>query len=112
MLSKVEFFSGARSWWDGWFIDFIHSGKEPSIVEDFQSGTVSVPVHIFEDGGPEDDGMLVAGTIGFTVKVDDNSKTPVVEANQSWVLLLPKNSPITPYLTGGNMKRIVEDKKK
>ena len=69
----------------------------------FQSGTVSVPVHIFEDGGPEDDGLLVAGTVGYTVQENQEvagGRAPVVEARQGWVLLLPKGSLITPYLTG------------
>ena len=68
-------------------------------------------MHIFEDGGPKDDGLLVAGTVGFTVKVDENYQAPVVEANQAWVLLLPRNSPITPYLTDGTMKRNIDDEK-
>jgi len=109
---NVEYGSGSCRWWDGWFIDFIHSGEEPSEPTDFQSGTVSVPVHIFENGGLKDDGLLVAGTVGFTVKVDENYQAPVVEANQAWVLLLPKNSPITPYLTDGKLKRNIEDEKK
>eukprot|EP00092_Neocalanus_flemingeri_P085556 GFUD01107661.1.p1 GENE.GFUD01107661.1~~GFUD01107661.1.p1 ORF type:complete len:425 (-),score=138.15 GFUD01107661.1:503-1777(-) len=100
--------SGARSWWNGWMIDFLRAGRAEN-PRDFQSGTVSVPVHIFEDGGPEDDGLLVAGTVGYTVQEQEvaGGRAPVVEARQSWVLLLPKGSPITPYLTGGEGKRVV-----
>jgi len=101
--------SGSRSWWDGWMIDFLKAGRaeKPS---DFQSGTVSVPIHIFEDGGPEDDGLLVAGTVGYTVREKQGvaaGDAPVVEAKQGWVLLLPLQSPITPFLTGGQGKRVV-----
>ena len=90
-------------------IDFLKAGRaeKPS---DFQSGTVSVPIHIFEDGGPEDDGLLVAGTVGYTVHEKQGvtaADAPVVEANQGWVLLLPLQSPITPFLTGGHGKRVV-----
>jgi len=103
------FGSGARDWWSGWMIDFLKSGgaETPS---HFQSGTVSVPVHIFEDGGPADDGLLVAGTVGYTVEDNQGEMArhaPVVEAKQGWVLLLPLQSPITPYLTGGKGKRTV-----
>ena len=90
-------------------IDFLKAGgaQQPS---DFQSGTVSVPIHIFEDGGPADDGLLVAGTVGYTVEDNQGEMVghaPVVEAKQGWDLLLPVQSPITPYLTGGKGKRIV-----
>ena len=90
-------------------IDFLRAGRAEK-PQDFQSGTVSVPVHIFEDGEIEDDGLLVAGTLGYTVRKEQEvaqGRAPVVEARQSWVLLLPKGSPITPSLTGGKGKRLV-----
>jgi len=101
--------SDARSWWDGWFIDFIRpgTGRRPSKVRDFQSGTVGVPIHLYDNSGPEDVGLLVAGTVGYTVKEDEKRHTPVVEANQAWVLLLPRNSSMTSILTGGDKKRII-----
>jgi len=98
--------SGARSWWSGWMIDFLGAGRAENVT-DFPSGTVSVPVNIFENGGPKDTGLIVAGTVGYKVEEQQEMFAPVVEAKQSWVLLLPKQSPITPYLTGGKGTRIV-----
>jgi len=98
--------SGARSWWSGWMIDFLGAGGAENVT-DFQSGTVSVPVRIFQDGGPEDTGLIVAGTVGYKVEEEPGMFAPMVEAKQSWVLLLPQQSPITPYLTGGKGKRVV-----
>jgi len=98
--------SGSRSWWSGWMIDFLMAGDAEEPIH-FKSGIVSVPLHIFEDGGPEDTGLLVAGTVGYDVKEIPGSHAPVVEAKQSWTLLLPKKSPITPYLTSGEGKRVV-----
>ena len=89
-------------------IDFLRAGRAEKPT-DFQSGTVSVPVHIF-DGGLKDDGLLVAGTVGYSVQKEQGvarGRAPVVEARQGWVLLLPKQSPITPSLTRGKGKRVV-----
>ncbi|CAL4184395.1 unnamed protein product, partial [Meganyctiphanes norvegica] len=68
--------SGAN--WSGWFPYFLgckNPGKGPN---DFPSGLVSVPLHI-EDRNKyppvEDNGLLLAGTLGFTVSVE-NKKLP------------------------------------
>ena len=42
-------------------------------------------------------GLLIAGTLGFTVATGTND-TPVVEPHSTWSLLLPVNSPVTPRL--------------
>ena len=78
---------------------------------------MSVPVTIRDDAhdGASDEGRIVAGTAGFTVK-DKGSQVspsyyyflagvqgdrrPVVEARQAWGLILPKGSVITPRLLG------------
>ena len=87
-------------------IDFLMAG-DAELPTHFKSGIVSVPLRIFENGGPEDTGLLVAGTVGYDVKEVPGNHAPVVEAKQSWTLLLPKGSPITPYLTAGHGKRVV-----
>ncbi|CAL4058818.1 unnamed protein product [Meganyctiphanes norvegica] len=92
--------SGARSWWSGWFPEFLGCENNPEGPNDFPSGLVTVPLHIEDkNNGPpvEDDGLLVAGTLGFTVNVENN-ETPVVEPHNTWSLLLPVNSPVTPRL--------------
>ena len=65
-------------------IDFLRAGRAET-PSHFQSGTVSVPIHIFEDGGPADDGLLVAGTVGYTVQDNQGEMAghaPIVEAKQ------------------------------
>ena len=100
------YYSLGESWWDGWIITFVRP-RGPLGLKDFQSGIVSVPVSISEDTEDiEDTGLLVAGTVGYTVDEDPGMFAPVVEAKQSWVLLLPKQSPITPYLTGKERKTL------
>jgi len=92
--------SGARSWWSGWMIDFLMAGSAEK-PQNFQSGMMSVPVKI-QDNGISDEGRIVAGTAGFTVK-DKGSQgdgRPVVEAKQAWGLIMPKGSVITPRLLG------------
>jgi len=87
--------SGARQWWSGWMPEFLlANGSKP---KDFPRGVVSVPVKIF-DNGIEDEGVLVAGTVGFTV--EEGERAPLVMAKQGWSLLLPPGSPITPKLLG------------
>jgi len=67
---------------------------------DFPRGLVSVPLKI-EDTTNEpaviDTGILVAGTVGFTV---EEGERPAVVARQGWTLLLPVGSPVTPRLRG------------
>jgi len=89
--------SGARSWWDGWMIDFLMA-PEAKKPQNFQSGVVSVPVKI-DDNGVSDTGRLVAGTVGFTLE-EGREGRQVVQARQGWVLLLPWGSPITPRIRG------------
>jgi len=92
--------SGARSWWTGWMIDFLMAGSAEK-PQNFQSGMMSVPVKI-QDNRISDEGRIVAGTAGFTVK-DKGSQgdgRPVVEAKQAWGLIMPKGSVITPRLLG------------
>jgi len=103
---NMTYGSGSRNWWSGWMIDFLMAGEAQKIAH-FKSGIVSVPLKIFENGGPTDTGLLVAGTVGYDVKEVEGSHAPVVEAKQSWTLLMPKGSPITPYLTSGEGKRVV-----
>ena len=84
--------SGARSWWSGWMIDFLMAGRWKVIIaycfywfsqisaekpQNFQSGMMSVPVTIRDDArdGVSDEGRIVAGTAGFTVK-DKGSQVP------------------------------------
>ena len=95
---NVEYGSGgdSTSWWSGWMIDFLMA-TGAGRPEAFQSGVVSVPVKI-SDNGVTDMGKLVAGTVGYTVKEGD--RAPVVEAKHGWVLLLPIGSPITPRIKG------------
>ena len=85
-------------------IDFLIAGKAEK-PQDFQSGVVSVPLKITDEVfGPSvsDTGELVAGTFGYTV--EEGEQAPVVEANQGWLLLLPKGSPVIPRMKGGNME--------
>jgi len=84
-------------------IDFLMAGSAEK-PQNFQSGMMSVPVTIRDDNrdGASDEGRIVAGTAGFTVK-DKGSQgdgRPVVEARQAWGLILPKGSVITPRLLG------------
>jgi len=92
--------SGGREWWEGWIVDFLGNGKVER-PRDFQSGIASVPLKISDQyfGPPvEDTGELIAGTIGFTVQ--EGERAPVVQANQGWVLLLPKGSPVIARMKG------------
>ena len=95
--------SGYRDSWSGWMIDFLMAG-EHGLAEgpqNFQSGTVSVPLTIIDEvyGPPvRDIGELVAGTFGYTV--EQGERAPVVEAKQGWLLLLPKGSPVIPRMGG------------
>jgi len=95
--------SGARSWWSGWMIDFLMAGRAEK-PQNFQSGMMSVPVTIRDDAcdGASDEGRIVAGTAGFTIKVkgSQGDGRPVVEARQAWGLIMPKGSVITPRLLG------------
>ena len=93
--------SGGREWWTGWMVDFLRVQTTAELPRDFQSGIVSVPMKISDMffGPPvEDIGELVAGTIGYTV--EEGTRAPVVEANQGWVLLLPKGSPVIRRMKG------------
>ena len=88
--------SGRVSKWSGWISDFfMYGGYKPT---DFSSGIVSVPLKIQDNNGipVEDTGVLVAGTVGFTV--EDGSRAPTVSAKQGWCLLMPKDSPVTSRL--------------
>ena len=96
--------SGGRSWWSGWMIDFLMAGEAEN-PQDFKSGVVSVPLKIEDENfGPpvSDTGELVAGTFGYTV--EEGEQAPVVEANQGWLLLLPKGSPVISRMKGDNME--------
>ncbi|CAL4066723.1 unnamed protein product, partial [Meganyctiphanes norvegica] len=92
--------SGLASHWSGWFPEFMGCRSKPDRPDDFPSGLVSVPLHIEDHNNfpiVKDDGLLVAGTLGFTVCAEDN-ETPIVEPHHTWSLLLPINSPLTPRL--------------
>ncbi|CAL4122136.1 unnamed protein product, partial [Meganyctiphanes norvegica] len=98
--------SGLKSHWSGWFPEFMGCCDRPDGPDDFPSGLVSVPVHIKDQHNyphVEDDGLLVAGTLGFTVCAEDN-ETPIVEPHHTWSLLLPINSPLTPRLKVNHCK--------
>ena len=93
--------SGTRNHWSGWFTEFLGENKCPEHPNDFPSGLVCVPISIkdrYNHPPVSDDGLLVAGTLGFTVSTTQNDQHPRVEPNNTWHLLLPKNSPITPRL--------------
>ena len=69
---------------------------KPDSVDDFPSGLITVPVHIADrNNAPalEEDALLVAGTLGFTVAENERG-VPVVEPHQVWSLLLPRGSPM------------------
>jgi len=108
--------SGTRAHWSGWFPYFLganapppsadggesvyYSSKEPADPADFPSGLVEVPLKITDGNGSppvKGDGLLVAGTLGFTV--DRVGKYPAVQPTQVWSLLLPKST------TGQELKR-------
>lgn len=92
--------SGSREWWSGWFPEFLGCENHPEGPNDFPSGLVTVPLQIEDQNNlpaVKDDGLLVAGTLGFTVSTENN-KIPIVEPHNTWSLLLPVNSPITPRL--------------
>ena len=91
--------SGQESTWSGWIADFFMYGGYKDT--DFRSGVVAVPLKIRDNIGipVEDTGVLVAGTVGFTV--EDGSRGPTVSAKQGWCLLMPKDSPVTPRLRAG-----------
>ena len=94
----VTYGSGEYCCWSGWIIEFMRAGTLGS-PKNFQSGTVSVPLKLIDNTccpPVEDEGQLVAGTIGFTV--EEGKRAPVVEAKQGWVLFLPKGSPVIPRM--------------
>ena len=66
---------------------------------------MSVPLMIQDLNGipVKDTGLLLAGTVGFTV--EDGAGVPVVSAKQGWCLLMPKGSPVTPRLRAGQPAR-------
>jgi len=92
--------SGASEFWSGWFPEFLMAKGAISDPKDFPRGLVSVPL-IIEDTNNKpavsDTGILVAGTVGFTV---EEGKWPAVVAKQGWTLLMPVGSPVTPRLRG------------
>jgi len=89
--------SGAREWFSGWMTEFLMAERLPEKPRDFQGGLVSVPLKLV-DMNVEDTGILVAGTVGFTV--EEAETAPVVTAKQGWTLLMPNGSPITQRLLG------------
>ena len=95
----IQYGSGSPSCsWSGWIIEFLRAGPLGS-PKNFQSGTVSVPLKLIDNTccpPVEDEGQLVAGTIGFTV--EEGERAPVVEAKQGWLLFLPKGSPVIPRM--------------
>ena len=49
----------------------------------------------------EDTGILVAGTAGYTLHVDETTHDrPSVKSEHGWGLLIPKHSPITAIING------------
>ena len=89
--------SGAKQWFDGWFTEFLGCKNEPEGLNDFQSGLVTVPVHISDAHTCcQDKGLLIAGTLGFTVRESKNDlEYPIVSTNHTWSLLLPVDSPLS-----------------
>ena len=69
---------------------------------DFPSGVVSVPLVLIDnEDSPfaiEDNGILVAGTAGYTIEESIYNR-PSVKAEHGWSLLLPKNSPMKHIIT-------------
>ncbi|CAL4157138.1 unnamed protein product, partial [Meganyctiphanes norvegica] len=93
--------SGARSYWSGWFPEFFGASDRPGDLIHFPSDLVTVPVHISDFNNPppvEDNGILVAGIVGFNV--EERERAPVVEPKHAWSLLLPENSKVAERLTG------------
>jgi len=101
--------SGTRAHWSGWFPYFLganapppaadggesrsYSSREPADPADFPSGLVSVPLKIKDQNNSppvEGEGLLVAGTLGFTV--GNIGKYPTVQPNQVWSLMTPKTT--------------------
>jgi len=101
ILSWNEIYgSGARRWWSGWFPEFLMVGGDMSNPENFPRGLISVPLKITDkvNNAVTDKGILVAGTVGFTV--EEGERAPAVVARQGWTLLMPVGSPVTPRLRG------------
>ena len=69
--------------------------NDPSGINDFPSGLVTVSIKIRDGPTYEDDGLLIAGTLGFTVKKSKDVEYPIVCTNHTWSLLLPVNSPLS-----------------
>merc|ERR1719150_493049 len=91
---REEYGSGAHPHWEGWFPDFMGALFDPATVDDFPSGLITVPVHIADENNApalEEDALLVAGTLGFTVEEGERG-VPVVQPHQVWSLLLPQGS--------------------
>jgi len=62
--------SGGRTWWSGWMVDFLRAEQKADKPADFPSGTCSTPVTIRRAaaaGVVEEGGLLVAGTVGWTL---------------------------------------------
>ena len=87
--------SGQRYWWTGWMAEFLR--PDTNTPADFPSGIVSVPV-LLQEGLWEDNGILVAGTAGYTIEESIYNR-PSVKAEHGWSLLLPKNSPMKHIIT-------------
>ena len=86
--------SGAKQWFSGWFPEFLGCNNDPSGINDFPSGLVTVSIKIRDGPTYEDDGLLIAGTLGFTVKKSKDVEYPIVCTNHTWSLLLPVDSPV------------------
>ena len=88
--------SGGKQWFDGWFPDFLGCKNDPEGPNDFPSGLVTVPVNITDVHTLcQDDGLLIAGTLGFKVRESKNIEYPIVATNHTWSLLLPVDSPLS-----------------
>ena len=99
MSWETGYGSGPQCQFSGWIIDFLIASPAQT-PKSFMSGVVSVPLKLEDKVNHppvEDTGTLVAGTVGFTV---EDGPTPIVEAKQGWVLLLPKGSPVAARMNG------------
>lgn len=102
IVSRTRYGSGGQTCWSGWFPGFLGCSNRPDGPGDFPSGLVSAPLHIENTNYQptlNDSGLLIAGTLGFTV-IDkpEKNETPRVEPNHIWSLLMPINSPLTKFL--------------
>jgi len=91
--------SGMSPHWSGWFPRFVGATYHPGHFVDFPSDLVTVPLHIsdYNNAPPvEDDGILMAGIVGFNV--EEGVRAPVVEPKHAWSLLLPVDSPVADRL--------------